>query len=102
MGQHAIERQCRYPEVAAGRVAEGDNQNQDQRSGNRQHSRQRKMRTEARKTEERAERNREAAPDERHDPDDRGNGSLGSKQSLLPCVPELREGSQEQRMQVPI
>ena len=60
------------------------------------------MHGEARKTEERAERNREAAADERHDPDDGRNCGLGSKQSLLPRVPEPREGLQQQRMQVPL
>jgi hypothetical protein len=68
----------------------------------RQHCTLGNMHAKARKTEERAERNRDAAPDERHDPDDGRNCGLGSKQSLLPRVPEPREGSQPQRMQVPL
>ena len=60
------------------------------------------MHGQARNAEERAERERETTADQRYDPDDGWNGGLGSQQPLLSCVPEPRQGPQQQRMQIAV
>src|SRR5436305_7683419 len=75
--QHLIERLRRHPEVTAERVAERNNQDEYQRSGNRQHRGHCKVHGQAADAEERAKGNRQSTTDERHYPDDRRNGGLG-------------------------